>query len=77
LQGKIGLEKELTVREAGRRGGLAVLKNRGRQYFIEIGMKGQTVMRQKYPNMASEWGKRGGRPKKLKLCQIMGERGKQ
>lgn len=66
------MKEELTVRQAGRRGGLAVLKNRGRQFFIEIGTKGQVVMRQKYPNMASEWGKLGGRPKKLPLGQIVG-----
>lgn len=70
------MRQELTVREAGHRGGLAVLRNRGRQFFIEIGMKGQVIMRQKYPNMASKWGKLGGRPKKLTLEQIVGEKGK-
>ena len=70
------MKEELTVREAGRKGGLAVLKNRGRQFFIEIGVKGQIVMRKKYPHMASEWGKLGGRPKKLTLDQITGEKGR-
>jgi hypothetical protein len=53
-----------------------MLRNRGREFFIEIGTKGQAIMRQKYPNMASEWGKLGGRPKKLTLNQIVGEKGK-
>jgi general stress protein YciG len=57
----------ITVVEAGRRGGLRVLRQRGREYFVLIGRKGQEAMRANYPNMASAWGKKGGRPKKLKL----------
>jgi len=70
------LAKTLSVKEAGRLGGLRVLQKRGRAYFAEIGRKGQVIMRQKYSNMASEWGKLGGRPKKLALNQIVGEKGK-
>lgn len=57
----------ITVEEAGRRGGLSCLRNRGRSFFVEIGKKGQVALRRKYPNMASEWGKMGGRPKKPKF----------
>ncbi len=63
----------LTVAEAGRRGGLKVLQIRGRDHFAEIGKKGQLVMRQRYPGMAAQWGKRGGRPRKPTLAQYMGE----
>jgi len=67
----------ITVEEAGRKGGLAVLRNRGRQFFVEIGREGQLAMRRKYPkNMASEWGKRGGRPRKPMLKEIMGKESK-
>ncbi len=66
----------ISVAEAGRKGGLTVLNRRGRAFYSEIGKKGQQAMRQKYPNMASEWGKLGGRPKKPTLNQIMGEKGK-
>ena len=55
------------VREAGRSGGLTVFRNRGGAFFAEIGKSGQAAMRQKYPNMAREWGKLGGRPKKHSL----------
>ncbi len=48
----------LSVRQAGRRGGLALLQRRGRQFFREIGCKGQAALRTKYPGMAREWGKR-------------------
>ena len=57
----------ITVNEAGRRGGLTVLGNRGRGHFVKIGRKGQSAMRRKYPGMAREWGKMGGRPRKPKL----------
>jgi len=66
----------ITVSEAGKRGGLALLRKYGLRYFVEIGRKGQTAMRERYPGMASEWGKKGGRPKKLTLNQIVGEKGK-
>ena len=61
--GELG-KKSVTVAEAGRIGGLAVLKNRGRNFFVEIGKKGQEEMKKRFPGMASEWGKRGGRPRK-------------
>ncbi len=66
----------LTVAQAGKRGGLKLLQTRGRNYFAVIGRKGQEAMRQKYPDMASEWGKLGGRPRKLPLGQIVGEKSK-
>ena len=54
-----------TVEEAGRKGGLALLRKRGKKHFVEIGRKGQVEMRKRYPiSMASEWGKKGGRPRK-------------
>jgi general stress protein YciG len=65
----------ITVSEAGRKGGLKVLKNRGKEHFSQIGRKGQAAMRQKYPGMASYWGKQGGRPRKPTLAKIAGETG--
>lgn len=66
----------ISVNEAGRRGGLAVFRHRGRRFFAEIGRKGQRAMRARYPNMAQKWGKLGGRPKKPKLKEVMGNEGK-
>jgi hypothetical protein len=66
-------EIAMTVYEAGKRGGLACLRNRGRQYFAEIGKKGQHEMRRRHPGMAKKWGKKGGRPRKPGLLEIMGE----
>ena len=58
---------DITVNEAGRRGGLAVLARYGRMHFSVIGVKGQRILRNQYPGMASIWGKLGGRPRKLNL----------
>jgi len=66
-------EKHPTVQEAGRLGGLKLFANHGRAYFAEIGRRGQRAMRRKYPGMAAQWGKLGGRPKKPNLDEIMGE----
>ena len=57
----------ITVAEAGRKGGLTVLRKLGREFYVGIGQKGQKSMRHKYPNMAQEWGRLGGRPKKNSL----------
>jgi hypothetical protein len=54
----------MTVIEAGRIGGLKILRERGGEFFVDIGRKGQEVMRKRYPGKASEWGKMGGRPRK-------------
>ena len=56
-----------SVNQAGRAGGLTVLEIYGKAHFSKIDKKGQLTMRQRFPNMASKWGKRGGRPKKPSL----------
>jgi len=61
------LEMGITVNEAGKKGGLRTLIKLGREFYVHIGRKGQHVMRLKHPNMASAWGKRGGRPRKNNL----------
>jgi hypothetical protein len=62
----------ISVTEAGRKGDLTILNKRGRSFYSEIGKKGQVNMRRKYPDMAHEWGRLGGRPRKLSLNQIVG-----
>ncbi len=74
--GESKIVEQLTVREAGRRGGLAVLNSRGRDFFVKIGRLGQASTRQKYPDRAKCWGKLGGRPKKPNLNNFMEEKGK-
>jgi len=62
----------MNVVEAGRKGGLTVLRKLGREFYSQIGRKGHAAMRQRYPNMAKQWGKLGGRPRKNSLDD-MGE----
>lgn len=69
-------ETTTTVSEAGRKGGMTVLEKHGLAHFSKIGARGQAAMREKHPGKASDWGKLGGRPKKLPLNKIMGEEGK-
>jgi len=66
----------ISVQESGRRGGNSLLRKKGRQFFVQIGKTGQRAMRVKYPGMAPEWGKRGGRPKKMALDEIVGQEDK-
>jgi len=66
---------EMTVVEAGRKGGRTTHRRWGRDFYVHIGKMGQVAMRKKYPNMAGTWGKMGGRPRKLTLAEIMGENG--
>ena len=61
------LLESISVSEAGRKGGLALLRKRGNKHFVEIGKKGQEIMKKRYPGMSSSWGKRGGRPRKNNL----------
>jgi len=63
----------LSVEEAGRLGGLALLEKRGREYFVELGKKGQQSMRSRYPDMASNWGRKGGRPRKTTMSKRVGD----
>jgi len=67
---KADQNRPLTVVEAGRKGGLATFAKLGRPWFIEIGAKGQQVLRSRYPGMAQEWGRKGGRPKKPCLSDL-------
>jgi len=63
----------LTVRQAGKMGGLAWSRNHGRGFYVGIGRRGQHVLRSRHPDKAREWGRMGGRPRKLTLEQIMGQ----
>jgi hypothetical protein len=57
----------MSTNEAGRLGGLSTLRKKGRDYFVKIGRRGQQQLRCRYPDMASTWGRMGGRPRKRRL----------
>ncbi len=51
--------------EAGRLGGLKTLVRYGRSHFQDIGRKGGTHTRNLHGHRYSEFGKLGGRPKRI------------
>lgn len=65
----------ITVKEAGRLGGLETLRRHGRQHFIGAGYHGQKVVAGRYTTEdRRHWGSLGGRPRRRKLAD-MGEKG--
>lgn len=67
------VKKQMTVSEAGRRGGLATLQNQGAKHFKKIGRKGGKKTAKLYRELLSEFGKKGGRPRRPALDNFMGE----
>jgi len=61
---------DITCREAGRKGGLTLFHRRGRSYFSEIGKLGGLETKQLHGHRYQEWGRRGGRPRKLTLKEM-------
>lgn len=71
-EGQIG---ELTVREAGRLGGLSTLTRHGLDHYRRAGRKGQAKLNARFGKaQRALWGAMGGRPKKPRLAD-MGEEG--
>jgi hypothetical protein len=63
---------ELTVTEAGRRGGTTTRDRHGLDFYREIGTKGGESTKRLYGHLFSEYGKRGGRPRRPSLENSMG-----
>ena len=57
-------EEQLTVADAGRRGGIETSKRHGLSFYRRIGAKGGKVTRERYSHMMGEFGRRGGRPRR-------------
>ena len=68
-------DQDMSVREAGRLGGLQTLRRRGREHFINAGRLGQDSMSRIYTSEdRRRWGRLGGRPRKNRLV-FTGEEG--
>ncbi len=61
----------MTVKQAGRKGGKAVVKKHGTAHFKKIGVIGQAALRAKYPGMAQIWGKMAKHRTRPTLAQII------
>jgi general stress protein YciG len=64
---------EISVRQAGARGGSRTLERHGREHFQIIGRKGGQRTAELYRELLSDFGKRGGRPRRPALDEYMGE----
>ena len=65
--------KPMTVQEAGRRGGQATFQNHGVGHFKKIGRRGGKRTAELYRELLSDFGKRGGRPRRPSLRESMEE----
>ena len=61
----------ISVAEAGRRGGRSTLEKQGRDFFSRIGKKGGERTAKLYHDLLSEFGRRGGRPRRPNLDKFM------
>jgi general stress protein YciG len=64
----------ITVKQAGQRGGSRTLERHGREFFQAIGKKGGKRTAELYRELLSDFGKRGGRPRRPTLGEYMGGR---
>lgn len=67
---------EVTVRQAGARGGCRTLELHGREFFSAIGRKGGQRTAKLYRELLSEFGRKGGRPRRPALDESVGEEGR-
>ena len=71
-ENQVEVPSQITVREAGRRGGIATRDRRGVEFLREIAKKGGEVTKTRYGHLFSEFGKRGGRPRRPSLNENPG-----
>jgi general stress protein YciG len=66
-------KEEITVAEAGRRGGTMTRDRHGVEFLREIAKRGGETTKKRYGHLFSEFGRRGGRPRRPVLEGGMGE----
>lgn len=66
----------ITCQEAGRRGGAATRDRHGVEFLRKIAKKGGETTKRRYGHLFSEFGRRGGRPKRPNL-ESVGEQDQQ
>ena len=68
---------EISVQEAGRRGGCATRDRRGIEVLRKIAKRGGETTKKRYAHLFSEFGRRGGRPRRPALSESVGEKDQQ
>lgn len=66
-ENQVEVSSQLTVAEAGRRGGTTTRDRHGVEFLREIAKRGGEVTKMRYRHLFSEYGKRGGRPRRPSL----------
>lgn len=66
-------EEKITVAEAGRRGGTVTRDRHGVEFLRRIAKRGGEVTKKRYAHLLSEFGRRGGRPRRPTLDEPTGE----
>jgi general stress protein YciG len=66
---------QITVTEAGRKGGTTTRDRHGSKFYQLIGRRGGKSTKKLYVHLLKEFGKRGGRPRRPVLNKHMGEEG--
>ena len=67
------VSSSISVREAGRRGGIATRDRHGIEFYRQIGARGGESTKKFYAHLFSEFGKKGGRPKRPTPSELVGE----
>lgn len=62
----------ISVREAGRRGGTATRDRHGVEFLREIAKRGGETTKRRYAHLFSEFGRKGGRPRRPNLNETPG-----
>lgn len=57
----------ISVREAGARGGRSTLERHGVKFYHQIGAQGGQTTKKRYAHLFSEFGRKGGRPRRPAL----------
>ncbi|MFC2026596.1 stress-induced protein, KGG, repeat-containing protein [Chloroflexota bacterium] len=65
---------EISVQEAGRRGGNSTLQRKGIEFYRQIGRKGGKKTAEIYKELFKHFGSMGGRPRRPSLTQNPGEK---
>lgn len=74
---QVEVSDEVSVREAGRRGGTTTRDRHGVEFYRRIGARGGEITKKRYGHLFSEFGRRGGRPRRPTLDEPTGERDRQ
>jgi hypothetical protein len=72
-ENQVGVSSQITVQEAGARGGRATLEKHGPEFLRRIAKLGGESTARRYRELMSEFGRRGGRPRRPVLSENMGE----